>query len=196
MRPTALTALLTLFIALPLWAAEPTSGTYKVDTGHSTTLFRIKHVGVAYFYGRFNLTTGQVTWNAEDPSKSKIDVTVDANSVYTASRKRDLHLKGPDFFDVKQFPKITFKSKKITGIKKSGKDWFRVTGDLTLHGVTKEVTATFQLTGYGQDPWKKLRLGAEATFTIKRSEFGIKHLLGGLSDEVRLIVSLSTVKQK
>lgn len=166
--------------------------TYAIDATHSTALFRVKHFGAAWFYGRFNDISGTMTFDETDPTKSVIEVVVKTESVDTNVEKRDTHLKGPDFFDAGQFPTLTFKTKKVAA--KSG-NTFTATGDLTLRGVTKEVSFDFERTGTGKDPWGGTRTGAEAVLNIKRSDFGITYMPDGLSDEVRLIISLEGVKK-
>lgn len=168
--------------------AEPEN--YKIDNAHSSVLFRIKHLGVSYCYGRFNEIDGKLTIAGDD--KNALEITIKADSVDSNDKKRDDHLRGPDFFNVKQFPVISFKS---TEFKKSGTDQFKVTGDLTMHGVTKSVTATLDHTGAGKDPWGGQRTGLEGTFEVKRSEFGISYMPGGLGEDVRIIVALEAIKQ-
>lgn len=166
--------------------------TYKVDPVHSSFLFRVKHFNAGYFYGRFNEATGTVVIDEANPAKSSVEIQVKVESIDTNDVKRDQHLKSPDFFNAKQFPTITFKSKQV---KPSGKDTYEVTGDLTLHGVTRTVTAKVTRTGGGKDPFGKFRIGFETVFTIKRSDFGMKFMLGPVSDEIRLIVSIEGIRQ-
>lgn len=179
---------LALLASAPAFAAD----TYELDNAHSSVVFRIKHFDVAYLYGRFNEVTGTFALDEADAAKSVVDIRVGAGSVDTHNEKRDQHLASPDFFNAKQYPAITFKSKKVT--KKSGDTWTAV-GDLTLHGVTKEVAVDFVRTGEGKDPWGGYRSGAEATFVVSRSAFGIAHMADGIGDEVRLHVSLEGVKK-
>lgn len=182
-------AALALLAAAPAFAA---GATYELDPAHSSALFRIKHLDVSYVYGRFNDFTGTVVFDDADPTKSTIDFKIATASVDTNVEKRDQHIKSPDFFNAAQFPMMTFKSKKVA--RKSGTTW-TVTGDLQIHGVTKEVTVDFERTGEGKDPWGGYRAGAEAVFTVKRSDYGIDFMPGGLSDEVKLIVSIEGVKK-
>jgi polyisoprenoid-binding protein YceI len=164
---------------------------YKVDPVHSTALFRIKHF-VSMSYGRFDKLDGKVNWDSAAPEKSSVELTIDAASVNTADPKRDEHLKSPDFFSVKEFPTVTFKSKSVKK-KEAGK--LEVTGDLTLHGVTKPVTAEVELVGEGDTmPQMGYRAGFETKFQIKRSDFGMKTYLPGLGDDVTIVVSLECSK--
>jgi polyisoprenoid-binding protein YceI len=166
--------------------------TYKVDPVHSSCLFRAKHFNAGYFYGRFNEITGTIVVDEANPAKSSAEIQVKVESIDTNDAKRDQHLKSPDFFNAKQFPTITFKSKQV---KKSGKDTYEMTGDLNLHGVTRSVTAKVTRTGEGKDPFGKFRIGFETVFTIKRSDFGMKFMLGPISDEIQLIISVEGLRQ-
>ena len=162
---------------------------YKVDPVHTTAIFRIKHLGVTYFYGRFNETTGSFTLNIEDPSEMSFDVQIKTESVDTNSVNRNNHLKSPDFFNAKQFPTISFKSKSAQS---SGENMYTVSGDLTLHGVTKPISVQMEFVGQGD---KGRRAGFDVTFTIKRSDFGMNFMQGKLGDEVRIMVGLEGVRQ-
>ena len=168
----------------------PAADSYQVDPIHSSMVFRVKHMGATNFYGRFNNITGSFTLD-DDPSKNSFQVQIQTESVDTAVKKRDDHLKSPDFFNTKQFPTITFKS---TQVKKAGGDALDVTGDLTLHGVTKSVTAKVTKTGTGKFGGRSLA-GVEANLTIKRSDFGMNFMLEGIGDEVRITVSLEGGRQ-
>jgi polyisoprenoid-binding protein YceI len=162
-----LAVLCTLLSAAPL-AAE----TLTVDAVHSTILFRIKHLNTSLAWGRFNDMSG--TW------------TLETDSIDTANDKRDQHLKGPDFFNAKQFPDISFKSTKVT---KSGDGKYLLDGILTLHGVEKPLSLELVKTGAGVNMMARKIVGYETTFTIKRSDFGMKFLVGPLADEVLVIAA-------
>jgi polyisoprenoid-binding protein YceI len=168
--------------SLPVRPAD----TYQVDPTHSSMVFRVKHMGLANFYGRFNAISGSFILD-DDSTKNSFQIQIKTESVDTANTKRDDHLKSPDFFNSKQFPTITFKS---TQVKKSGDATFDVTGDLTLHGVTKSVVAKVTKTGSGNNPMGKQAAGVEAELNIKRSDFGMSFMLQGLGDEILVIVSL------
>ena len=183
----ALVILSLLIGLLPLAMAE---NTYEVDARHSSVLFRVKHLGTSYFYGRFNELSGRITLDEEDPTKSRVEIEINTESVDTFNQRRDQHLRSPDFFNVKQFPVIAFKSK---GVKKLDEDTYEITGDLSLHGETKTLTVQAKQTGFGKNRRGNELAGFEMTFTIKRSEFGMTFMLNGLSDDVKLIVSLEAV---
>ena len=168
----------------------PVANEWQVDGGHSSVVFKIKHAGASWFYGMFTNVTGKVVFDADKPEACSVTVEIDAESVQTRDEKRDQHLRGPDFFDSKQYPAIQFTS---TGWKKSGSG-FEVAGDLELRGVKKSVTANVTPTGTGEFYGK--RAGFEATFVVKRSDFGMdygvaKNVLG---DEVHMTVAIEAVQ--
>jgi polyisoprenoid-binding protein YceI len=191
MRSFAICSILALtFAAAPTFAAPEA---YKVDPVHSTSVFRIKHANIAPFWGRFNEPTGSFTLDDADPTKSAFTIELTADKVDSANAKRDAHLKSPDFFNAKQYPKITFKSTSVA--KGEGDNMLAVSGDLTMHGVTKQVTVPVELTGKG-DFMGTPRAGVEATLTVKMSDFEIKGMPGALSDDVKVIVALEGMKAK
>ncbi len=165
---------------------------YSIDNSHSAVIFRIKHLGVSYCYGRFNEIEGRLSLSDSDDSANRLEIKIKAASIDSNDKQRDDHLRGPDFFNVKQFPEITFKSKTF---KKTAGSKYMVTGDLTLHGVTKSVSVDLDHVGSGKDPWGGERTGFEGTFEVKRSEYGISYMPGGLGEDVRITVSLEGVKK-
>ncbi len=167
--------------------------TYRIDPAHSFIIFRVKHMNTAYAYGRFNSFSGTVVVDEKNPANSRIEIEVDANSVDTGNSQRDDHLRSPDFFNARQFPKITFKS---TRVRKINNTTVEVTGELTARGVTRPLTVRVEYTGKGRNPRGQEIIGFETTFTIKRSQFGINYgLNGGLSDDVRITVSVEAIRQ-
>ena len=170
------------------YAAE----TYKLDPGHTSVVFRVKHLGVAYVYGRFNGPTGSFVFDESSPAKSSIEVQVNAKDVDTAVEKRDNHLRSPDFFNAGEHPLVFFKS---TSVKKLDNDTYEVAGNLTLIGKSRPLTVQARHTGSGKDPWGNFRRGFETSFTIKRSEFGMNFMLGGVSDDVVITVSVEGIRQ-
>jgi polyisoprenoid-binding protein YceI len=166
--------------------------TFAIDPVHSAVLFKVNHLGVSNFYGRFQDVTGTYVLDADNPAASSLDVTIKAESVDTHNEKRDQHLKSPDFFNVKQFPVLTMKSKSV---KKTGDKTFRVTADLTVHGVTKEVTFDATQVGAGKDPWGGYRSGFEGSLTLKRSEYDVKFMPGGVGEDVTILISVEGVRQ-
>ncbi|MDB5323932.1 MAG: hypothetical protein JWN40_5563 [Phycisphaerales bacterium] len=186
--------LLSFTILLAAFAAQSRAAdNYKVDPVHSAAVFRIHHANIGYVWGRINDPAGTFTLDDADPPKSNFNIELQVANVDTHNDKRDGHLKSPDFFNAKQYPTITFKS---TAVKQSpSAKVLDVTGDLTLHGVTKSITIPVELTGKGEFPPGTQRAGIEATFTIKRSDFDMKNMLGAVGDEVRLTIALEGVKQ-
>lgn len=177
----------------PAGAVALDSNTYEIDGVHSAVNFRVKHMGVSYNYGRFNKFKGSLVFDEKAPEKSSITAEVDADSIDTNSEGRDKHLKGGDFFNVKQFPNITFKS---TAVKKVDDKHFDVTGDFTMHGVTKPVTVRAEFVGSGKDPRVGTRVGFDLLFQVKRSDFDMKYMLEGLGDEVTIHAGVEAVQVK
>jgi polyisoprenoid-binding protein YceI len=171
-------------------AAPPAPAAATVDGTHSSVVFKVLHLGTSNFYGRFNKIAGDV---ALDDKGGSVNIEVDADSIDTNNAKRDGHLKSQDFFSVKEFPKIAFKSKSAT--KKS--DGWEVAGDFTLHGVTKPLTVTVKPTGSGADPMGQ-KIGYETTFSFKRSDHGMSYGVdnNALGDEVTVILSVEAIVQK
>jgi polyisoprenoid-binding protein YceI len=179
--------LLGIFSSLA-YAAE----TYNLDPGHTSIVFRVKHLGIAYVFGRFNGPTGSFVFDESSPSKSAIEMQAEAKNIDTAVEKRDNHLKSPDFFNAEEFPLVSFKS---NSVKKLSESTYEVSGDLTLLGKTRPITVEVHATGAGKDPWGNFRRGFETSFSIKRSEFGMGFMMGGVSDEVNLTVSVEGIRQ-
>lgn len=166
---------------------------YGVDGSHSAAIFKVKHAGVAYTYGRFNKISGSVVWDNANPAASSFEIAIDPESVDTDNDKRDQHLRNPDFFDTKQFPVLGFKS---AAIKKLDDATYEVSGNLTIHGVTKPLTVKAVKTGEGKDPWGGYRIGFETSFTIKRSDFGMTKVTESVGDDVAITFSIEGIKDK
>lgn len=165
--------------------------TYKVDPVHSSVIYKIRHMNVTNHYGRFNDLQGTITMDEAAPESGSINLEIKADSFDSGNPKRDQHIKGPDFLNVAQFPTITFKS---TSLKKTGDKTLDVTGDLTLHGVTKPISAKMEIIGKGKGPRGGEIAGGEATFTIKRSDFGMGQMQGPLGDDIGVIVGIEAAK--
>ncbi len=171
----------------PASAASIAEGEYSVDNLHSGLYFKIEHDGAGTFIGRFNEIAGKFALDAAKPESGVLEFTVKAESIDTNSADRDKHLKSGDFFNTKQFPEITFKSKSI----KKSDTGFEVTGDLALTGTTKSVTVTLTNFKTGTSPRTKKEIaGFEAAFTINRNDFGITKYPGGLGDNVTIVVGM------
>jgi len=144
---------------------------WNIDADHSNVGFSVSHLMVSHVKGNFNKYSGVVDINDKDITKSKVDVTIDASSINTNVQKRDEHLKSADFFDVAKYPTLTFVSKKWS---KAAKGALKVTGDLTIHGVTKSVVLTVApFSKESKDPWGNTRRGTSASTTINRKDYGL-----------------------
>lgn len=144
---------------------------YQIDPKHSSAHFKVRHMMIANIHGDFDSVSGSVEFDAAHPEAARFEATIDVNSLHTGDPQRDGHLKTPDFLDVEKFPTMAFRSKKITPA--GGKN-FKAVGDLTLHGVTKEVTLDVEgLSEEVTDPWKLQRRGVGATTRISRKDFGL-----------------------
>ncbi|MDE0686333.1 MAG: YceI family protein [Candidatus Poribacteria bacterium] len=165
---------------------------YEIDPAHSMIIFRVKHNGVSYNYGRFNEFTGEIMISVDAVVERIVEFEVKAASIDTGNKKRDQHLRSSDFFSAKQFPLITFKSTKV--IEKEGKeDILEVTGDLELHGVKKSITVDAEITGRAKGKDGESLIGFESIFTIKRSEFGMTYGMASVSDDIQITVSVEAV---
>jgi polyisoprenoid-binding protein YceI len=172
---------------------------YQIDTAHSSANFKVRHMMISNVAGTFNKVTGTVEFDPKNLAASKVEAVVDVDTVNTREPKRDAHLKSPDFFDSAKFPTMTFKSKKFAA---AGNGNYKVTGDFTLHGVTKEITldltnVTPEVKGMGGET----RIGGQATTKINRKEFGLtwsKTLDGGgavVGDEIEISIDLELIKK-
>ena len=165
--------------------------TYTVDPTHTFPSFEINHLGFSTQRGRFNKTTGSIVLDRA-AKKASVDISIDTNSISTGLEKLEAHLRAEDFFNVAKYPAITFKS---TGAKFDGDKLASLSGDLSMHGVTKPVTLTLSAfhCGYNQ-AYKKDACGADAVTTIKRSDFGISYALPAVGDEVKLLIQIEAHK--
>lgn len=167
--------------------------TYQVDPVHSFVIFRVKHMNTAYAYGRFNSFRGTIVVDERNPANSSVEFEIDVNSVDTGNNQRDDHLRGPDFFNGRQYPNITFRS---TSVRKINNTTLEVKGNLTIRGTTRPLTVRVTYVGKGRNPRGQEIIGFETTFTIKRSQFGVSYgLNGGLADDVRVTVAVEAIRQ-
>lgn len=167
-------------------------GTYKIDPVHSTVIFSTTHLNTSRSYGRFDDIAGTITLDAAKPEASKVEIQIQVASLNTNNKDRDAHLRGPDFFDVKEFPVATFQSKSV---KNTDRNW-EVAGTLALHGVKKDVTIALEEVGRGKGRDGEALIGFHGTFSIARSDFGIHYGKGMLGDKVDLIVSVEAAAAK
>lgn len=181
-------ACLMAMLAWPGWgyAAE----TYVIDPDHSSITFRIKHLGITFVYGIFPNAGGTYTFDDANLENASIWIKVKVADIDTGNQKRDLDLRSPDFFDEKQFPLIIFKSLSITA---SDDGQYVVIGELSLHGVTKQISVPAVKTGLYQSPAGEYRAGFETRFSIKRSDYGMRYMTA-VADKVDLTVSVEGIR--
>jgi polyisoprenoid-binding protein YceI len=183
-------AALLAFASLPCLAQTTT---WQVDPAHTNSQFAVRHLGISTVRGQFTKTTGQIQLDEKDVTKSQVEVAVDTTTLDTRVTGRDNDVKGPNYLDVEKFPTMSFKSTRVAS---AGEGKLRLTGDLTLHGVTKEVT--FDVDGPTAaitDPWKNLRRGASATTTINRHDFGINGGGAAVGDNVTITIDLEFIRK-
>lgn len=182
-----------LLLPQPLTSAPATEGAYQVDPVQSSVLFGIEHFGASNFYGRFNEVSGEISYDPAAPKKSTVKVEVPVASIDTNNNKRDEHLRGPDFFAAKEFPTMSFESKSIERVAEATELsplTLTVKGELEIAGKRKPLTVDVMLVGTGKGMGGGELIGFETHFTIKRSDFGVDYMLGGLGDEVDVIFSV------
>ena len=179
-----------ILLALATLLNPPTAraDNYVLDPTHTSIIFSISHLGYSFTYGRFNKYNGQF---ALDGNNSQFSFSIDAESLDTNDPKRDEHLRGADFFNVNQFPTITFQSTQVM----LQEDVYNITGNLTMHGVTRQVTIPMKKLGEGPGPGGGYHSGFMTQFQIKRSDFGMTGMLGPIGDEVALSVSFEGIRQ-
>ncbi|MGY4534018.1 polyisoprenoid-binding protein YceI [Pseudomonas sp. TE3786] len=177
-----------------LSAGQVMADDYTIDKQgqHAFINFKISHLGFSYIYGTFKDWEGTFSFDAKNPEASKIDVTLKTTSVDTNHAERDKHIRTADFLDVSKFPEAKFVS---TSVKSTGEGTADVTGNLTLHGVTKPVVIKATFLGEGKDPWGGYRAAFDGTTTIKLKDFEIQKDLGPKSQELELIISFEGVKK-
>ncbi len=185
--------MLTLITAVALAAsAAAQAGTWQIDPNHTAAQFAVRHLGVSTVRGAFTKVSGSATYDPSDPSKTSLEATIDANSVDTRVEMRDNDLRSPRFFDVQKYPTITFHSKQT---KVAGPGKLLITGDLTIHGVTKEVVLDVDgPTTPIKDPMGKgQRMGASATTKVNRQDFGVSSLPGAIGDEITITIDTELI---
>lgn len=192
--------LITALIATPLLAQTPAATTeaWGIDKSHSSVQFKVRHL-MANVTAGFNEFEGAINVDRANPAKSSVEFTIQAKSIDTANENRDNHLRSPDFFDVEKFPTISFKS---SSVKAKSATQFDVTGDLTMHGVTKTVVLPVTFLGFGKDPRGNEKGGFEIETTVNRKDYGIVWNRsideGGvlLGDDVKVMINLEVGKKK
>ncbi|MCM2680051.1 YceI family protein [Echinimonas agarilytica] len=167
---------------------------YVIDKkgAHAFIQFKIQHLGYSWLYGRFNDFDGEFTYDSAKPNDSKIKVNIDVTSLDSNHAERDKHLRGTDFLDTGKYPSATFVSTKFND-KGDGKA--TLTGDLTLHGVTRSIDIDVSKIGEGKDPWGGYRAGFTGTTTLKLTDFGIPDVLGPASGSVEMILDVEGIRK-
>ena len=172
---------------------------WAIDPAHSQVTFSVKHMVIATVKGQFKVIAGSLNIDEANPANSWVEATAETASIDTRDAGRDGHLRSPDFFDADKYPTISFKSTKVEPV---GGNEYKVTGDLSLHGVTKPVVFNAEFNGTDKDPWGNLRAGLSATTKINRKDFGLNWSQtlesGGLlvGDDVKVEIDLSTIQQQ
>lgn len=185
-------------VALAALATPAAAQTWKIDTAHSSASFTVRHMMVSNVHGRFGKVEGTIVFDGKNIAGVKAEATIDATTITTDNEKRDAHLKSPDFFDVAGFPTITFKSKRAEAV---GKGKFKLIGDLTMRGTTKEVVLDVDGPTDPVNVQNSQRVGATATTTINRKDFGVswsRAMDGGgfvVGDDVKITIELELIKQ-
>lgn len=170
-----------------------TNKKWTIDPAHSSIDFTVKHMMIAKVKGTFHQFEASITGDAHDLTSADIDFSIDLNSVDTRNSDRDAHLRSADFFEIEKFPNLTFKA---TSIKKSGDGEYSITGDVTLHGVTRSETFNAEFEGAGKDPWGNEKVGFSATGSLKRSDYGLTYNAvletGGvlIGDEIKVAIEI------
>ena len=171
-------------------AGAPAS--FTIDPSHSAAHFSVRHLAISNVRGEFGSVHGTIVFDDADPAATRIDATIDAASINTRVAARDEDLRGASFFDVAKYPEIAFRS---TSVRAAGDNRFSVTGDLTLHGVTRPVTLDVEATPPARDARGKERRGAEATTTLSRKEFGVSGSSGVVGDEVKVTLDIEAIRK-
>jgi len=184
---------LTLVTMLAMAAsAAAQAGSWKIDPNHTSAQFSVRHLGVSTVRGAFMKVSGSATYDSSDASKISLEATIDANSVDTRVEMRDNDLRSPNFLDVQKYPTITFHSKQVK-VAAPGK--VQIVGDLTIHGVTKEVSLDVDGPSAPiKDPWGNQRVGASASTKISRKDFGVNGLPAVVGDEVTITIDAELIQ--
>ncbi len=183
-----------LMISLAFFSLVGHADTYTIDTkgAHAFINFKIKHLGYSWLHGRFDSFTGSFEYDEKTASLSKVTVDIDPASVNSNHAQRDRHLRDTDFLDVKQFPSASFVS---TNYRSTGEGKGVLSGDLTLHGVTKNIDINVEYIGGGNDPWGGYRQGFSGTTELKLKDFNIQKDLGPASQTVYLTLEVEGIRQ-
>lgn len=178
-------------------AADSGLSTWSIDADHTQVWFSVRHMMFATVKGQFPGVSGELKLNEADPAKTAVEVRIDAATIDTRSEQRDQHLRSADFFDVENHPQLTFVSRRVEPL---GGSKYRITGDLTIRGTTREVVLNAEETGRGKDPWSQEKIGFTAETRIDRKDFGLtwnQALEAGgvlVSDEVKISIDGQAIR--
>lgn len=173
-------------------SAGAQAGTWQIDPNHSAAQFSVRHLGVSTVRGAFTKVSGTAKYDPADPSKTALDATINADSVDTRVEMRDKDLRSAHFLDVEKYPTITFRSKQV---KAAGEGKLQIVGDLSIHGVTKEVSLDVDGPSAPiKDPWGNQRIGASASTKINREDFGITGAPGVVGDEITITIDTELIQ--
>ncbi len=182
-----------LFAVVAATASTALATTLKLDPVHSMVVFQIAHLGASQPFGIFHGVEGTVTADSGEAPPSSVQIVAHVDKLDMGNKQWEDDIKGGDWFNAAQFPDITFKS---TAVKEAGADAFAVTGDLTLHGVTKSITVELKRLGIGKGMKGETRIGYSTTFKVSRKDFGVTKYEGPVGDEVTLTANLEGIVQK
>jgi len=173
-------------------SAAAQAGTWQIDPNHSAAQFSVRHLGVSTVRGAFTKVSGTAKYDPADPTKNSLEATIEASSIDTRVAMRDNDLRSPNFLDVQKYPTITFVSKQA---KSAGAGKLQITGDLTIHGVTKEVVLDVDGPSAPiKDPWGNQRIGASASTKVNRQDFGVKGAPGVVGDEISITIDTELIQ--
>ncbi len=186
--------LLSVMLVGGIGAAQAASTTYTIEPTHTQVLFSYSHLGFSNITLRFDKVEGSIVYDAAAPAKSSVSVSIPTDSVNTGVAKFDEHIKSPDFFDVAKYPTATFKSTKVVA---AGKGKLQVTGDLTIHGVTKSVVMNATVNKIAEHPMRKVpAAGFDGSIKIKRSDFGMGAYTPAVGDDVTIKITVEALGPK
>ena len=185
-------AILLVAIAGPAYGRQYV---YTIDPGHADIVFSISHLGFSKTFGRFNTVSGQIIVDEETPARSSVLVIIDATSIDTNHSARDRHIRSPEFLDVKKYPEIRFQSRQL---RMTGPTKALVTGDFTMHGVTKTIALPVRLSKIGEHPIAKgtLVAGFSSMVTINRSEYGVRSFSPAIGEEIDIFIEVEATRKK
>ena len=185
-------ALIVLSIVAMAAAAVAQAGTWQIDPNHSSAQFSVRHLGVSTVRGAFTKVSGSAQYDTADPTKDSLNATIQAASVDTRVEMRDNDLRSPNFLDVQKYPTITFQSKQV---KSAGNGKLQIVGDLTIHGVSKEVSLDVEGPSAPiKDPWGNQRIGASASTKVNRKDFGVNGAAGVVGDDINITIDVELIQ--